>query len=139
MPVGMAIIRMDAHLGNDKDDLDTPYPFYGDASPQRHFMVSAAEARQTQGCVFMQIYDVDDWEHVVLINGKSLLGFWSDMSPPMIAKAGRWTVWMCPFGATPEDAGGYLKPGDNAIEVQRNPNGDNFAIGTMTLLWKYGE
>jgi hypothetical protein len=111
------------HLGPSADSLDVPWAdFAGDATDVRTFEVPTADPRDPY--IQMQVFDVSDYGHEILVNDASLSGF-------DIATGDRWQYWMDTIDAT------QLREGENALQFRRNTDGDDaFVVGTVVVNWR---
>ncbi|MFC7026698.1 hypothetical protein ACFQJ5_02380 [Halomicroarcula sp. GCM10025324] len=111
------------HLGPTVDSLDVPWAeFTGDETDVRTFEVPTADPRDPY--VEMQVFDVGDYGHEILVNGASLSGF-------DIATADRWQYWMDTLEAD------HLREGENTLQFRRNAAGDDaFVVGTAIVHWR---
>ncbi|MFC6863124.1 hypothetical protein ACFQGE_06570 [Halomicroarcula sp. GCM10025817] len=111
------------HLGPSADSLDVPWAeFTGDASDERIFEVPTADPRDAY--VEMQVFDVGDYGHDILVNGAALSGF-------DIATGDRWQYWMDTLAVD------HLREGENTLQFRRNTDGDDaFVVGTVIVNWR---
>lgn len=117
------LVTFAAHLGPDEHRLDIPWAkFYGDRSPEEPFEVSTDDP--TDAYLELQAYEVDEYGHEILVNGKPLTGF--DVPP-----GDGWQLWMDTITGT------TLKEGGNTVQVARDTNTvDSFAVGTLAIHWR---
>lgn len=122
-----AVVKFNEHLGNNIGDLNTPFPFMGDMSSVKTFFVPY-EPRGS-GYVTMQVYDVQDQYHKVFLNNSPFLRGIGTAGFMNKTEKNRWRVTMEKFEQ------GYLKMGDNTIQIQRASGGDNILIGIIVINW----
>ena len=71
----------------------------------------------------MQVFDVEDFNHEIVVNGEPLSGF--DIAP-----GEGWQLWMDTIA--PEQ----LHLGENTIQFRRNTDSaDAFVVGSVTVHW----
>jgi hypothetical protein len=118
-----ALVNFMELLGEDADDLDTPWAeFVGDRTEAHVFEIPADDP--TEGFVQLQAYDVSEFGHEIVVNDEPLSGF--DIPP-----APGWQCWMDSITGTD------LVGGENTLRVRRDAATDDaFVIGTATVHWK---
>ncbi|WP_254829673.1 DUF7383 domain-containing protein [Haloglomus salinum] len=118
-----ALVNFMELLGEDADDLDTPWAeFVGDRTEAHAFEIPADDP--TEGFVQLQAYDVSEFGHEIVVNGEPLSGF--DIPP-----APGWQCWMDSITGTD------LVGGENTLRIRRDAATDDaFVIGTATVHWK---
>ncbi|WP_324756337.1 DUF7383 domain-containing protein [Haloarcula sp. GH36] len=111
------------HLGPSADSLDVPWAeFVGDRTDRLDFEVPVADPADPY--VEMQVYDVGDYDHELLVNGEALSGF-------DIAIGDGWQYWMDTV------APDRLDEGENTLQFRRNADGtDAFVVGSVNVHWK---
>ncbi|WP_276273791.1 DUF7383 domain-containing protein [Haloarcula litorea] len=111
------------HLGPDADSLAVPWAeFTGDRTDPVAFEVPTATP--TDPYVEVQVYDVGDYDHDILLNGRALSGF--DLPP-----AEGWQYWMDAVADT------HLQGGENTLAFERADTGeDAFVVGVAVVNWK---
>jgi hypothetical protein len=111
------------HLGPSADSLDVPWAeFVGDRTDKLTFEVPVADP--VDPYVEMQVYDVSDYDHEMLVNGEALSGF-------DIATGTGWQYWMDTVVPA------RLHEGENTLQFRRNADGtDAFVVGTAIVHWK---
>lgn len=120
-----AVIRFNEHLGDNIGDLNTPFPFMGNMSSKKNFVIPF-EPRGS-GYVIMQVYDVEYPNHKLYINGISLGGGAEGFLKATVKQ--RWRTTMDTFNQ------GTLKIGDNIVQVHRASGKDNILIGHLVIHW----
>lgn len=110
------------HLGPDRDSLDVPWAeFSGDSTDPASFTVPTAQP--VDPYVEMQVYDVGEFTHEILLNGTTLSGF--DIAP-----GDGWNYWM----DTIDPAG--MAEGENTLRFARDTATDDaFVVGTANVHW----
>jgi hypothetical protein len=118
-----ALVNFMELLGEDGDDLDTPWAeFVGNRTDAHTFDVPTDDP--TDGFVQLQAYDVSEFGHEIVVNGEPLSGFDIPPSPG-------WQCWMDSITGTD------LVEGENTLRVRRDAAADDaFVIGTATVHWK---
>lgn len=116
-------VNLAAHLGPNEHQLDLPWAkYHGDRTAEETFEVSTADP--TDAYLELQAYDVGDYGHEILVNGKALTGF--DIPP-----SDGWQLWMDTV------TGSALQPGENTVQVARDvDSADSFAVGTLIVHWR---
>jgi hypothetical protein len=117
-----ALVTLQEHLGPDREGLDVPWAtFSGDHTDSHRFEVPG---ESVDPYVQMQVYDVGEYGHELLLNGEALSGF--DVPPGT-----GWQHWMDTVTAA------ELTEGENTIQFQRDAESDDsFVVGTVTVNWK---
>ena len=110
-------------VGPSADALDVPWAeFTGDRTDPVSFEVPTAEPAEPY--VEVQVYDVSEFSHEILVNGEPLTGF--DIAP-----GEGWQYWMDTIGAA------HLHEGENTIQFRRDADTDDaFVVGTAVVHWK---
>ena len=110
------------HLGPSRDSLDVPWAeFTGDSTDAVDFEVPTDDPRDPY--IQMQVFDVGEYGHEILVNDESLSGF--DIAP-----GDRWQYWMDTLSAD------HLQEGTNTLRFERDVTGeDAFVIGTAVVNW----
>ncbi|MBV0902069.1 DUF7383 domain-containing protein [Haloarcula salina] len=118
-----ALCQFQQHLGPSADSLDVPWAEYsGDATDPATFEVPTS--RPTDPYVQMQVFDVADFDHEIVVNGEPLTGF--DIAP-----GEGWQLWMDTI--SPDQ----LHAGENTLTFRRNADSDDaFVVGAVTVHWK---
>ena len=112
------------HLGDNDGDLPTNAQWEGDATSERVFHI---EGRPTgTGYITLQVYDVEQNDHQIKINGRFLPGY--DIRP---SGTKTWATW------TDVIEHDVLRQGRNTIQIVRNRSDhDNFIIDNVIVHWK---
>jgi len=110
-------------LAPSADALAVPWAeFAGDRTDPISFDVPADDP--VEPYVEMQVYDVDEFNHEISLNGDPLSGF--DVAP-----GEGWQYWMDAISET------RLQGGENTIQFRRDPTTDDaFVVGTAIVHWK---
>jgi hypothetical protein len=118
-----AMVYAGARLGPTEGTLDVAgTEFVGDETPAYEFRVPTAEA--VDAYVALQVYDVEEYGHEILVNDETLSGF--DIPPD-----DGWQYWMDSF------ADAELREGTNTVAVRRDVDSlDSFAVGNLTVHWR---
>lgn len=118
------IRRFKEHLGDKQADLPgTGFQFVGNKSSVKQFEV---EGSPTGGYLLMQVDDINDSNHNVLINGKNIPG-----SKDILGEPQRWETWMESIPS------GFLKKGNNTLQIVRDTSvGDNFLVADVAIHWR---
>lgn len=118
-----ATVDFEEYLGHDDGALSVPWADYvGNASTEHAFEVPTDDP--TDAYVELQVYDVDEYGHEILVNGDPLSGF--DIPPH-----NGWQQWMDTV------TGASLRGGENTIRIRRDPDTpDNFVVGTVVIHWR---
>lgn len=118
-----ALLTFMEHLGGDDARLDVDWAdFVGNRSSELSFEVSDEDP--TDAYLELQLYEVDEWGHELVLNGETLSGF--DVPP-----VSGWQYWM--------DAvtGAALVAGENTLQVRRDPDtADSFVVGNAVVNWR---
>lgn len=118
------IIKFSEHLGNNAGDIDAPWAaFVGNQTTQKQFQVPGKPIGAAY--LVLQVYDVQNLGHRIVVNGKDLPGF--DIAR---TTANRWQIFMDIIPS------GFLKQGGNSIQIFRAGGGDNILIGSVVVNWK---
>lgn len=118
-----AVVRMNAHFGDNAGDIGTSLPFVGNQKTV-NFTVDGVPVGK--GYILINSFDVDATTHQVQINGKDLPG--SDL----VAKAAN-NRWQTRMRDIPADV---LKQGVNALTIKRAAGSDNFLIQEIIVHWR---
>ena len=118
-----ALFYLGDHLGPDRDALDIDWAtFVGDRTDRYEFTVPTAAVVDCH--ISLQVYDVGEYGHDVLINDEALSGF--DFPPDE-----GWQYWMDSLSDR------RLVEGTNTLRIERDTEGDdNFAVGNVKIHWK---
>jgi len=118
-----AMVSLQEHLGPDREALDVPWAtFSRDKTDVHTFEVPTDDP--VEPYVQMQVYDVESYDHELLVNGTALSGF------DMPAEHG-WQYWMDTI------TDGRLREGENTLQFRRDTDtDDSFVVGTLTVNWK---
>lgn len=117
-------IRFFEHLGDKIGDLTTFATFVGTQTTVRNFVIDGRPV--DNGYLIIQTYDVDSRRHEILINGQPLRGF--DLPDKPTAK--KWQTWMDIIET------GFLRQGNNTIQIRSGSHRDNFIIDNVVINWK---
>ena len=124
MPANFAVVNFNEHLGNSVDDLNAPgFTFTGNQTSARNFNISGAPIGT--GYLIVQTLDVQNEGHRILINGGDLPG--QDLVRTQVNR------WQDVMDTIPE---GFLRQGNNSIQIIRASGGDNILIGAMVIHWQ---
>ncbi|NHN64595.1 hypothetical protein G9463_15000 [Haloarcula sp. JP-Z28] len=117
-----ALCEFQQHLGPAADSLDVPWAEYtGNSTDPVSFNIPASSSADPY--VEMQVFDVEDFNHEIVVNGEPLSGF--DIAP-----GEGWQLWMDTIA--PE----RLHLGENTIQFRRNTDSkDAFVVGSVTVHW----
>ena len=118
------LIHFLEHLGDKAGDIKAPWAkFVGNQTTVRNFYIDGTPAWEAY--LVVQLYDVHNYGHKILINGHDL-GGWD--IPPAVDK---WQVWMDVIDVT------KLKKGNNTVQIVRDAStGDNFLVGSVAIHWR---
>lgn len=118
-----AVVRVDAHFGDNAGDLSTSLPFVGN---QKSVSFTIDGVPSGKGYILINSFDVDSESHQVQINGNDLPG------RDLVTNAGanRWQTRMRDI------PGGVLKQGGNTLTIKRASGGDNFLITETVVNWR---
>lgn len=118
-----ALVPVLEHLGPTPDSLDVEWAeFVGDGTTVHEFTVATDDA--TDAYVELQVYDVGEYGHEILLDGDPLSGF--DIPP-----AAGWQYWLDSLGEQ------RLRRGTNTLEIRRDASGDDaFAVGNVVVNWR---
>lgn len=116
------VVRFNEHLGDDRQDLRTRFPFVGERSTAKRFRL--AKKPVGDGYVIVQAAGVEGLGSRILINGRNLPGV--DLIPTGRARA------LDVVDVIPED---YFAAGDNTIQF-RAQRGDNFVVHNVIVHWR---
>ena len=105
-------------------DLDRDETFVGNESTVRTFNISGTPTGT--GYLVVTVYDLEDSEHRVLINGRDLGSF----DIPKAPTANRWQTWMDRIES------GVLRSGTNTIQLRRHSGEDNFVVRDVVVQWR---
>jgi hypothetical protein len=117
-----ALCQFQQHLGPSADSLDVPWAEYtGDSTDPVSFDLPTSSPADPY--VQMQVFEVEDFDHEIAVNGEPLSGF--DIAPGK-----GWQLWMDTIA--PE----RLHLGENTIQFRRDIDSkDAFVVGTVTVHW----
>lgn len=124
MRANYALLDFQEHLGESSDGLDVPWAeFVGNhRSSEQRFTVPAGPV--TEPYLEIQMFDVGEYGHEIVVNGDALTGF--DIPP-----APGWQYWMDTI------TGAELTEGENTIRIIRDADTrDDFVIGSVIVHWK---
>jgi hypothetical protein len=123
MRANYALISVQEHLGVDPDILAVPWAeFVGNRSTEYTFTVPSGSV--VDPYVELQVFDIDAYNHEILINGDALSGF--DIPP-----ASGWQYWMDTI------TGATLVEGENVLRFARDSSTeDDFVVGAVTVHWR---
>lgn len=118
-----ALVSFQEHLGSDEEGLDVPWAsFSGDETETHTFEVPTSDPQDAY--IEMQVYDVETYDHDVLINDTALSGF-------DVPAGEGWQYWMDTVTVA------RLEKGKNTIKFRRDPESeDSFIVGTVTVHWR---
>ena len=118
-----ALLSFQEALGPNKDAFDELWAdFTGDRSSAHTFEVPTDDPRDPY--LQMQVLDVAEYGHDVLVNGESVSGF--DIPP-----GDGWQTWMDPITGHP------LQAGENTLRIERDTTTDDaFVVGTVVVNWR---
>jgi hypothetical protein len=117
-----ALLQVLEHLGPTSDSLGVEWAeFVGDRSTSHEFTVAGSDA--VDAYLELQVYDVGDFDHEILLNDEPLAGF--DIPP-----AEGWQYWM-------DSLAERELTGTNTLRVRRNRSSDDaFAVGNVVVNWR---
>jgi len=118
-----ALLSFQEALGPNKNAFDELWAdFAGDRSSPHTFQVPTDDPRDPY--LQMQILDVAEYGHDVLVNGASVSGF--DIPP-----GDGWQTWMDPI------TGQHLQEGENSLRIERDTTTDDaFVVGSVVVNWR---
>jgi hypothetical protein len=123
MASSFAVISFDEHLGDNVADHTAPgFTFTGNQTSVRNFNISGIPVGT--GYLIVQTFDVQNKGHRILVNGADLPG--QDL---VRTSKNRWQDVM---DIIPE---GFLRQGNNTIQILRASGGDNILIGKVAINW----
>lgn len=119
-----AAVKFFQQLGNPINKIDASWAeFTGRKSLVETFYVDGTP--QPGAYILLQLYNVTDSGHGILINGQVIQNV--DI-PPLLPSA--WAIWMDVFSAP------LLKTGPNTIQIVGGDHmTDNFIIGSVVIHW----
>ena len=124
MAANFTVVAFDEHLGDNVADLNAPgFTSTGNQTSVRNFNVAGVPTGT--GYLIIQTLDVQNKGHRILINEADLPG--QDL---VRTRANRWQDVM---DIIPE---GFLRQGNNTIQVRRASGGDNILIGKVAINWQ---
>lgn len=120
-----AVVQVHQHLGDNKSDILSPtYPFRGDVSDTFTFTIN--NATFGQGYLLAQVFGSLSIGHTIILNGEEITATGGNFG----LTGNNWGTLI----ATIDE--GVLRQGQNAIQIQRNPNStDNFLIDNVIINW----
>jgi hypothetical protein len=118
-----ALLPILEHLGPTEDSLSVDWAeFVGERTTRHEFTVPVADVRDVY--VELQVYEVGDFGHEIVLNGDPLTGF--DIPP-----GDGWQYWMDSLGEA------SLQTGTNSLQILRDRSGDDaFAVGNAVVNWR---
>lgn len=118
-----ATLSFQEALGPTEGHLDVPWAeFVGDRSSSHAFEVPTDDPLDPY--LQIQVFDVEEYGHDVLLNGESLSGF--DFPP-----SEGWQTWVDTV------TGPVLRTGENTLRIERDTTSDDaFAVGSVVVNWR---
>ncbi|UCE36522.1 MAG: hypothetical protein JSW00_13520 [Thermoplasmata archaeon] len=118
------IIIFNEQIGDEEGEIDVPwYVYVGDQTTKRTFNIPGVPTGN--GYIIVQVYDVQNKGHKIIINGEDLPG--EDIIRT------RENQWQDVTDVIPE---GILRQGRNTIQIVGAKSGDNIMIGAVIINWK---
>lgn len=118
------IVIFNEQIGGKKEEIKAPfYSLTGDQTTQKNFNVPGVPTGH--GYIILQVYDVQNKGHKIIINGKDLPG--EDIIRT------RENEWQDVTDVIPE---GTLVQGNNTIQIKGASSDDNIMIGAVMINWK---
>ena len=121
-------INFSVHLGDDISDLPeaAAFTFVGNQTSIKSFEIDRDPI--DEGYLIVQVYDVQNTGHRILINGTNL------PDQDIVRTTAR--RWQDVMDVIPS---GILRRGTNTLQIQRAGGGDNILIGSVVIHWREPE